>query len=155
MSSDGQYSMDRGEREKRVGNDAEAVQKDGALHDPQLERVLQDFRSSVHAWSDAMYQRPRQVEAAPRRIVWRTAAGWALASVLVAGGAGGGLLHYRHQQEQARIAAARQAQHQREIQEEKARDAEQELALVDTDVSREVPAALEPLGQLMTTDASR
>lgn len=74
----------------------------------------------------------------------------------MAGGAGGGLLEYRHQQEQARIAAARQAEQQRQVREQRAREAEQEVALVERDLSREVPAAMEPLGQLMTgSDESR
>jgi len=126
----------------------------GSLGDAELGLALRDFRSSVHAWSDAVHQRPRLVEVAPRRMAWRKAAAWALGSVLVVGGAGGGLLGYRLQQEHARI-AAREAKHQRQLQEQRARQAEEELAQVDSDVSREVPAALEPLGQLMTADESR
>jgi hypothetical protein len=117
-----------------------------------MEQALRDFRTSVHAWTDAVYLRPRLVEVAPRRMAWRTAAVWALGSVLVAGGVGGGLLEHQHRQEQARIAAAREAEHQRQLQEERAREAEQELAQVDSDVSRQVPNALEPLAQLMTSN---
>ena len=123
-----------------------------AGEDTELEAVLRDFRSSVHAWSDAVYRRPRQVEAAPRRTVWRTAAAWSLGSVLVAGGAWGGLLEHQYRQEQDRLARLRQQQAERQFQEQKAREAEQELARVDTAVSREVPDALEPLAQLMTAD---
>lgn len=71
------------------------------------------------------------------------------------GGVGGGFLEYQHRQEQARIAAAREAQHQRQLQEERARQAEEELAQVDRDISRQVPDALEPLARLMTTDESQ
>lgn len=143
---------DRGEREGRGMQGAGLGANADALHDPELERVLWDFRSSVHAWSDAVYQLPRLVEVAPRLMAWRKAAGWALGSFLVAGGVGGGLLEHRHRQEQARIAAVREAEHQRQVQEERAHEAELELAQVDSDVSREVPAALEPLGQLMSDE---
>jgi hypothetical protein len=155
MSFNDQFSTGRegrdGRGEKGAGLGADA----DALHDPEVEQALREFRSSVHAWSDAVYQRQRLVEAPPRRLPWRKAAAWALGSVLVVGGAGGGLLGYRLQEEHARIAAAREAEHQQQLQEQRAREAEQELAQVDSDVSREVPAALEPLGQLMTADESR
>jgi 2-polyprenyl-3-methyl-5-hydroxy-6-metoxy-1,4-benzoquinol methylase len=141
---------------KHQGDDA-ATQRAGqtadrALHDPQMEQVLRDFRSSVHAWSDAVYQRPRLIEVAHRRMAWRKAAVWTLGSVLVVGGAGGGLLEHQHRKEQARIAAAREAEQQIQIKE---REAEEELARVDADVSREVPDAMEPLAQLMTPDETR
>jgi len=149
MSSNEKFSKEHGEGEHRVSPSA-GLGLAGAVPDPEMERALRDFRLSVHAWSDAVYQRPRQVEVAPRRTAWRKAASWALGSVLVAGGVGGGLLEYQHRQELARIAAAREAQHQRQIQEERAREAEQLLAQVDRDVSQQVPDALQPLAQLMT-----
>lgn len=152
MSSNQKFSKNRGGWNDRETPRAELGSHHGAMADPELEQALRDFRSSVHAWSEAVYQRPRLVEVAPRRIAWRKAAAWALGSVLMAGGVGGGLLEYQHRQEQARIAAAREAEHQRQLQEEKARQAEEELARVDSDVSREVPDALEPLAQLMSTD---
>jgi hypothetical protein len=123
--------------------------------DPALDRVLNDFRSSVHAWSDAAYNRPRPIAATSSRAVWRKAAAWSLGSMLVIGTAGGGVLEYQHRQEAARIAAAREAQQQRALAEEREREAEKELAKVDTDVAREVPNAMEPLAQLMTEDESR
>ena len=55
--------------------------KGGAMEEPELENVLRDFRTSVRAWSDAIYARPRLVEAAPRRKSWRKAAAWALGEV--------------------------------------------------------------------------
>jgi hypothetical protein len=128
----------------------------GMIDDPALDRVLRDFRSSVHAWSEAIYNRPRIMrEAAPRRAAWRKAAVWSLGSLLVAGVAGGGLLEYQHRQEMTRIAAAREVQHQRLLAEQRAREAEEELARVDRDVARQVPDAMEPLAQLMTEDESR
>jgi hypothetical protein len=123
--------------------------------DPALDRVLSDFRSSVHAWSDAVYNRPRPIVAASSRAVWRKAAAWSLGSMLAIGAAGGGVLEYQHRQEAARIAAARGAQQQRALAEEHEREAERELAKVDNDVAREVPNAMEPLAQLMTEDESR
>ncbi len=152
MSFNEQFSKDGGEREARVAPHAGLA---GELNNPEMERVLADFRASVHAWSDAVYQRPRLVELAPRRMVWRRAAAWALGSVLVVAGAGGGLLEHQHRQQQARMAAAREADRQRQLQEQRAREAEQELALVDRDVSQEVPDAMEPLARLMTSDESQ
>jgi len=78
-----------------------------------------------------------------------------LGSVLAFGVAGGGILEYQHRQEMTRVAAAREAQHQRQLAEEHAREAEQQLARVDGDVARQVPDAMEPLAQLMAEDESR
>ena len=146
-----------GERDNWVNPGAGLGMVDGPRQDPdpEMERVLRDFRLSVHAWSEGMYQSPRLVEVPPRRIAWRRAAGWALGSVLVIGSAGGGLLGFQHRNEQARIAAAHEAEHQRHVQEERARQAAEELAKVDTDVSQQVPDALQPLAQLMTSDSSQ
>jgi hypothetical protein len=55
----------------------------------------------------------------------------------------------------AKIAAQRDAERQRQMAEERAREAEDLLAKVDSDVSREVPNAMEPLAQLMAEDESR
>jgi hypothetical protein len=74
---------------------------------------------------------------------------------LIAGAASGGLYERHHQQEAARIAAAREAAHQREIAAERAQADEDALAKVDSDVSQEVPSALEPLAALSTQDESR
>jgi hypothetical protein len=136
----------------------------GEIHDPiqdaaqdaALDRVLRDFRSSVHAWSEAAYHRPRQVQrTASASGVWRRTAVLSLGCVLAAGVAGGGLLEYHHRQEMARISAARAAQQQRELVEQRAMEAEKELAKIDSDVAREVPNAMEPLAQLMTEDQSQ
>jgi hypothetical protein len=72
--------------------------------------------------------------------------------VLVAGSVSGGV-HERHQrQEQARIAAAQEAARQRVAAEQRAKDEEELLAKVDSEVSQEVPSAMEPLAQLMAGD---
>ena len=85
-------------------------------------------------------------------MAWRKAAAWALGSVLVAGGSWGGFFEYQHMQQEARLARLRRQEQQRLIQEQKAREAEQELARVDVDVSREVPDALEALVPATTSD---
>ena len=121
--------------------------------DSELDEALTNFRLSVHAWSEAAFSRPRTAAAAvaPRQ-VWRLAAGWALGCVLIAGGASTGV--WQHQQREMRIAAARVAEQQRLVAQQKAQQQEDEdlLAKVDSDVSREVPVAMEPLAQLMVED---
>jgi hypothetical protein len=140
---------------KNTGESEERTAREPAqsVEDAALDRALSDFCSSVHSWSDAVYNRPRPIMATSRRAVWRKAAAWSLGSMLVIGAAGGGVLEIRHRQDEARIAAAREAQRQRALAEE--REAEKELAKVDTDVAREVPNAMEPLAQLMTEDDSQ
>ncbi len=123
--------------------------------DPALKQAVSDFKASVHAWSEAAANRPRTVREIVVRRTWRLAAGWGLASVLIAGAASGGLYERHHQQEAARIAAAQRAAHQRELAAERARADEDALAKVDSDVSQEVPSALEPLAALSTQDESR
>jgi hypothetical protein len=124
--------------------------------DPALKQALGDFKASVHAWSDAAYNRPRALHHVVVRRTWRLAAGWSLASLLLAGTISGGLYQH-HRQVEAKIAAAQEAQRQRELAAQQTRErAQQEedmLASVDTDISREVPAAMEPLAAL-TDDAT-
>ncbi len=149
--------------------------------DPRLDEALADFRLSIHAQSAAAYQsrsaatfqsqiaatlqseiaaayqRPRTAPAAApwRRRSARLAVGWALGCVLVAGGASAGV--WEHHQQQQRVAAARLAEHERLVaaeQAEQKRKAEEDLlAKVDSDVSQEVPTAMEPLAQLMSGEA--
>jgi hypothetical protein len=54
----------------------------------------------------------------------------------------------------ARIAVA-QVEQQRLMAEQQAREEEDLLAKVDSDVSREVPSAMEPLAQLMAVDETQ
>jgi hypothetical protein len=115
-----------------------------------LEQALRHFRESVRAWSESEYSRPRSVAPAPHRS-WRTAAAWALGCVLAAGSVAGGLYDRHHRQELA-SAAARQAERIAAQQQAQAAVRQQDATLfatLDSDVSREVPAAMEPLAQLM------
>jgi hypothetical protein len=130
----------------------------GEYEDPVVEQALRNFKASVDAWSEAAMSRPRTVKVA--RHGWRMAAGWALGCVLAAGSLAGALYERQHRQELARIAAA-QAAAQKAAQEKLA--AEQKLAgesdqdllaTVDSDVSRAVPAAMEPLAQMMDENAA-
>lgn len=141
----------------KVGNaDRKAVEARDLEMDPELELALKSFRESVHAWSEAACNRPRRALAeAPQRRVWRLAAGWALGCVLTAGAVSGGIYQVHHRQELARQEAARQAQLQKQLAEEREKEAERLLAEVDSDVSREVPSAMEPLAQMMTEDESQ
>jgi hypothetical protein len=126
------------------------------LQDPVLRETLENFRLSVHAWSESEFNRPRTVPATfPSHKTWRLAAAWALGCVLVAGGVSGGVYERHHRQELARVAAARQVEQQRLLAEEQARETDDLLAKVDSDVSREVPSAMEPLTQLMAEDESQ
>jgi hypothetical protein len=126
----------------------------GESMDQVLEQALKNFRLSVHAWSDAMYSRPRTVAQVVRHRSWRLVAGWALASVLVVGGVSAGIQARHHRQEVAKIAAAQLAAQQQVSREQQAKaDEEDLLAAVDSDVSREVPSAMEPLAQLMDDGA--
>jgi hypothetical protein len=120
--------------------------------DQELQQALGNFRLHVEAWSAEAYSRPRAAMKVHGRRIWQLAAGWALGCVLVAGAASE-LVHERHvRQEQARIAAAAQVERQRLAAEQRDRDEEELLAKVDSDVSREVPSAMEPLAQLMVED---
>jgi uncharacterized protein HemX len=127
------------------------------IQDPMLASVLRDFRASVHAWSDATYRSRSQVlipvlSPAPRRTVGRRSLVWAFSMVLAAGIATGGV-HQFQQRTLSRQAAQREAEHQRQLAlQQHAREADELLAKVDSDISREVPSAMEPLASLMAED---
>jgi hypothetical protein len=82
------------------------------------------------------------------------AAGWALGCVLAAGSLGGGLYEHHHRQELAKVAAAAEAARQQKLEAEQraAKENDDLLAKVDSEVSRQVPQAMEPLAQLMAED---
>jgi hypothetical protein len=127
--------------------------------DLELEQALKNFKSSVHAWSDAAYSRPRAFTKEVRLRSWRLALGWALGCTLVAASVSGGLLERHHRLELARIAAEqRAAEQQKQLREHQARaqvSDEVLLAGVDSDVSRQVPSAMEPLAQMMADDETK
>jgi len=138
--------------EEANGVKEQAVNAQDAEQDVELEQALKNFKSSMHAWSDAMYSRPRAVSKEIRVRSWRLAAGWALGCALVAGSVSGGLLERHHRQDVARIAAEqRAAESERQLRQQQAAKVSDEVLLadVDSDVSRQVPSAMEPLGQMM------
>ena len=127
----------------------------GEFEDPVVEQALRNFKASVDAWSEAAMSRPRVVKVAVRHGGWRMAAGWALGCVLAAGSLAGALYERQHRQELARIAAAqaaaqKTAQEKLAAEQKLASESDQDLlATVDSDISRAVPAAMEPLAQMM------
>jgi hypothetical protein len=136
--------------------------REGADRGPEMDELdaktreaIGNFKVSVHAWSDAMMSRPRTEPEIAVRKTWRLAPGWVLGCLVFAGAVSGGLYQNHHQQEVARIAAAREAEHQRQIAAERAREEEELLAKVDSDISREVPSAMEPLASLMGEEESK
>jgi hypothetical protein len=131
-------------------------QAEGAEKDASLEQALRNFKAAVHAWGETELNRPRMVAKSVPKRSWRLAAVWALGCVLAAGGIGGGVYEHHQRLEMARIAAARAAEQRKMAAAEQARkDEEDLLAKVDSDVSREVPSAMEPLAQLMADDGSQ
>lgn len=121
--------------------------------DPEVAQALRNFKASVDAWSGAAISRPRAVQAVRRG--WRLAAGWALGCAVAAGTLAGSVYERQHQQEQARVATAKAAaqkaaEQKLNVEPDLASQTNQDLlANVDNDISRAVPAAMEPLAQLM------
>jgi hypothetical protein len=132
----------------------------------EVDEAIRDFRLSVHAWSEAAYSRPRTA-AVVRKHLWRLASAWALGCALIAAGVSGGVYTHFHRQQaavgqqprqQMKIAesfAAEVEQPAVEQQNQRAPEEEEDLlAKVDSDVSRQVPSAMEPLAQLMAGDVT-
>jgi hypothetical protein len=147
--------MSFGKDEKVMRNNHEDKSDWQGTQDAEVNQALKNFRLSVHAWSDAELSRPRTLAAASTRGAWRTATAWALGCVLVAGGLSGAAYERQHRRELAMIAAQRAAEQQKQLAAEKAREEEDLLAHVDSDLSRDVPAAMEPLAQLMQVDETQ
>ncbi len=148
------------------------------IDDPMVAGALKHFKASVNAWSEAAYSEPRTV-ARMARHNWRLAATWALGCVLAAGSLAGGLYERHVRQESARIeimkAAIRAAEQKAALERKAAKEPvaatiagkpqptavkkagsedEDLLATVDNDVSRQVPAAMEPLAQMMDSSGT-
>ncbi len=130
----------------------------GEIDDPVLTEALKNFKASVDAWSEAAYRQPRTVvEGRVRRGGWRLAAGWALGCALAAGSLGAphtSIITGRSWPESRRL-RRRRKKRQRSAQQPnlssrrlRTDDADL-LATVESDVSRQVPSAMEPLAQLM------
>ena len=145
----------------------------GEIEDPVEAQALENFKANMDAWSEAAYSGPRTAVTTSRLAGanWRLAASWALGCVLAAGSLAGALYERHHRQELVRIAAQKAAQ--RAAQERAAAEQtaaamatrqqpapksnaknEDLLATVDSDVSREVPAAMEPLAQLVNDNGT-
>ena len=139
------------------------------IEDPMVTDALENFKASVDAWSDAAYRQPRRVVKAARHNL-RLAASLALGCMLAAGSLAGGLYERHHQRELARISAIKAAEQKAALEHaapekpaktatvakrqpssvrKAANENEDLLASVDSDVSRQVPAAMEPLAQMM------
>ncbi len=127
--------------------------------DLELEQALKNFKSSVLEWSETAYRRPRAFTKEVRLRSWRLATGWALGCALVVGSVSGGFVQRHHRVELVRIAAAQQAaEQQKQLREQQARaqvSDEVLLAGVDSDVSRQVPSAMDPLAQIMADDEAK
>ena len=148
---------------------------DPILADPVVSGALKHFKSSVDAWSEAAYSRPKSVVRTAQHN-WRLAASWALGCLLITGSLAGGLYEHRQRQEAARAAEAKAAEQKVRLAAEQrvtpmpvavsiatrrptivkraANTDEDLLATVDNDVSRQVPSAMEPLAQMMDVDGS-
>jgi hypothetical protein len=151
--------------------------EDMAGESRELEQALDHFKASMDAWSDAALRRPRTVTNVAVRHNWRPAAGWALGCLLAAGSVAGAVHQIVHRQEMAqqaaqkaaaeRAAAAREAALRAGTPAEKKAPAaatqdanagaqdEALLASVNRYVSRQVPAAMEPLAQLMDDNGTK
>ena len=126
--------------------------------DAELDSALREFKMSMHAWSEAELSRPRLVKAPTRTAIWRMAAGWAMGCVLVLGvGSAGVYEHGRRVEtarEQAKVAAEQEAQRKLAAQ-NAALDEDALLLHVDSDVARQVPAAMDPLTGLMDVEETK
>ena len=124
------------------------------LNDPTLQAAMRDFRASVHAWSDAAYNRPRPVLAsAPARSAWRRSAAWVLSLMLSFGIFGTAAWEHHHQGEVAARQHQQELERERILAAQKEKETEELMANIDSDVSRQVPSAMEPLADLMTDDS--
>ncbi len=121
--------------------------------DKELERTLKDFRLNVHAWSEAVYSQPH-IPVKIYKTSWKVATGWALGCVLAVGSLAGGLYEHQRVKGQEKV-SAEGAAHEQKLAAEQRTQSENLLAKIDTDVSREVPSAMEPLAQLMAEDAEQ
>ncbi len=127
----------------------------------ELAEVLGAFRQSVHAWSDAEFNRERKLVPARRPLFgFRLAVASSL--LMIAAGVTGGITVYQHYHDIA-VTQARQDAEKKRLADEKARidkmnqdqmaghreNDDALLADIDSDIAQESPAAMEPLASLM------
>jgi hypothetical protein len=163
-------------RSDKLAGEFQDPTADPIVADPVMSGALKHFKASVDAWSDAAYSRPKfdesRLAARTPEHNWRLAASWALGCLLIAGSLAGGLYEHRQRQEAARAAEMKAAEQKVRLAAEQRVTAmpvvanvatrrqstaakraanmdEDLLATVDNDVSRQVPAAMEPLAQMM------
>ena len=74
---------------------------------------------------------------------------------MVVGTVSGGVYEHHRKQEIDRAAAAQAAEHERQVAAAEAKEEEDLMANVDSDVAREVPSALEPMASLMTDEDTK
>lgn len=143
-------------------------QKDLAVIESELDETLEDFRASVYAWSEAARGRPYVEMAKVPGLRWRLAWGCAVGVLMAVVGVGT-LVRVPHRvspqaaeppeilservSEQLPVLVASKSEpvvvNRRAAIGRSAMRADDSLASVDSDVSRQVPQALEPLAQLM------
>jgi hypothetical protein len=142
--------------------------------DEALAEALGDFRLCVQTWSDSVLNRPRKALAeAPRGRVWRLAAGWTFACLLLAVAVSGGIYQLGRVRHPAPEMAHRQAPpitapvavdkavptpitEQDVTSEAKPASKEEDLMTsVDADIAQSVPDALQSLVQLMAEDGTQ
>jgi len=130
--------------------------EDAEKLEPELRKILGDFKLSVDAWSDSMISRPREAKA-PARKNWSAVTKWALGCAVFAGTVSSGVYQNHRQVEAAKVEAARIAGQQRSLEAAKVANVNEEdlMADVDSDVARQVPSALEPMATMMNDDQTK
>lgn len=130
-----------------------ALDAEDLMLDAEMEEALGDFKTSLHAWSDATYHRPRARSVQIRRRTWQLATGLALGCTLLAGSVSGLLFNQHRRQQLERVEADQRAAEQaKQLVDRQSRAGDSDevlLAEVDNAVSRQVPSAMEPLAQMM------
>jgi hypothetical protein len=143
--------MNLWEEQNDGAGDAEK-QLQSKAQDPVLDQALRNFKLSVDAWSESEYSARRIARAVPRR-TWRPAAAWALGCALLASTFSGVAYRGHERQIEAKQAAAKFAEQRKQAADLQAASEEDLLASVDSDVSRQVPSAMEPLAQMAEDDS--
>lgn len=80
---------------------------EAGLADAAMEDALRNFRSSIHAWSEAEFVRARTVLHSEHRRTWRRAAAWAVGCALAVGTLSAGIYEHHSHDRLARIITQR------------------------------------------------